>query len=413
MPYSELIKNFERIRDYMREFYVYGFKSRSEYTQKSARSYDDERRRIESWLGDYMHFRISSEAKNVFLSIDSRLTQHNPLYQAWKAKSFTDKDITLHFILFDILHDPKIALNIYTLIPRIDEYFERFDTPMVFDLSTIRKKLKEYTEEGIIRAEKRGKILYYRRAESTVLPSDELLDFFSETAPCGVVGSFLLDKKAPHDSLFAFKHHYITAALDSEVLAGIFDAMGEKRSIRIENHGRRGQTQTLRAVPLEVRISVRSGRQYLMAYVQEYARITSLRIDGISNVKAGEVIPDFDALRVRLHGMEAHIWGVSTRGRPGRETETISFTVCYREDEPYIPQRLAREKRIGRVDHPGPGLCRFSAEVYDPLELFPWIRTFLCRITEFRCSDPEIERRFFSDLKELCALYGVDEEAVT
>ncbi len=37
----------------MREFYVYGFKSRTEYDAKSARSYDDERRRLESWLGDH------------------------------------------------------------------------------------------------------------------------------------------------------------------------------------------------------------------------------------------------------------------------------------------------------------------------------------------------------------------------
>ena len=54
--YSELIKNFERIRAYMREFYIYGFKSRDDYSKKSARSYDDERRRIESWLGDHMSF---------------------------------------------------------------------------------------------------------------------------------------------------------------------------------------------------------------------------------------------------------------------------------------------------------------------------------------------------------------------
>ena len=46
MAYSELIKNFDRIRDYMRQFYVYGFKSRNEYDKKSARSYDNERRRI-------------------------------------------------------------------------------------------------------------------------------------------------------------------------------------------------------------------------------------------------------------------------------------------------------------------------------------------------------------------------------
>ena len=50
MAYSELIKNFNKIRDYMRDFYVYGFKSRDDYTKKSARSYDDEKRRIDSWL---------------------------------------------------------------------------------------------------------------------------------------------------------------------------------------------------------------------------------------------------------------------------------------------------------------------------------------------------------------------------
>lgn len=72
MAYSELIKSFEKIRDYMRDFYVYGFKSREDYTKKSARSYDDERRRIESWLGGYMAFRHTAEGKNVFISVDNR-----------------------------------------------------------------------------------------------------------------------------------------------------------------------------------------------------------------------------------------------------------------------------------------------------------------------------------------------------
>ena len=89
MAYSELIKNFNKIRDYMRDFYVYGFKSRDDYTKKSARSYDDEKRRIESWLGDYMKFHQTADGKNAFLSIDSRVTRHNPLYKAWKTKSFS------------------------------------------------------------------------------------------------------------------------------------------------------------------------------------------------------------------------------------------------------------------------------------------------------------------------------------
>lgn len=90
MAYNELIKNFNKIRDYMREFYVYGFKSREEYNKKSARSYDDERRRMESWLGEDMQFRQTPEGKNDFIS--------------------------------------------------------EFDEPRYFDESTIRKKLKEYVK---------------------------------------------------------------------------------------------------------------------------------------------------------------------------------------------------------------------------------------------------------------------------
>ena len=112
MAYSELIKNFQRVRDYMRAFYVFGFKSRDEYSKKSGRSYDNERRRIESWLGDYMRFSKTEEGKSVFLSIDSRAMPENPLYKAFKTSSFTDRDITLHFILFDILRSPDTALSV-------------------------------------------------------------------------------------------------------------------------------------------------------------------------------------------------------------------------------------------------------------------------------------------------------------
>ncbi len=102
--YSELIKRFDKIRDYMRDFYVYGFMSREDFKQKkSLRSYDNEKRRIESYLSDYMSFRVDEKGKAVFLSVDSSDISENPLYRAFKAKSFTKNDITLNFILLDIL----------------------------------------------------------------------------------------------------------------------------------------------------------------------------------------------------------------------------------------------------------------------------------------------------------------------
>ena len=58
----------------MREFFVYGFKYRGDIGEKSDRTYDDRRRQIESWLGDYMSFKQSASGKAQFISVDSILT---------------------------------------------------------------------------------------------------------------------------------------------------------------------------------------------------------------------------------------------------------------------------------------------------------------------------------------------------
>ena len=413
--YSELIKNFERIRAYMREFYVYGFKSREGYQTKSARSYDDERRRLESWLGEHMRFVRTPEGKNVFISIDSRTIRHNPLYNAWKAKSFTDGDITLHFILFDILHDPGVKRSIAQLLQEIDEkYLAGFETPMMFDESTLRKKLKEYCEAGIILAEKEGRKLYYRRANTPDISQlVDALHYFSEVAPCGVIGSFILDKAQAHTDAFTFKHHYITGAIDSGVLAALFAAMQEKRAVTVTNMSRKkDMPRRSRIVPLRVLISVQSGRQHLFAYLPDYNVFTSYRIDYLSNVKPEEPTPRFDELRAELDRMQSKMWGVSIkRNKWGKDRlEHMEFTVKVADNEGYIVKRLEREKRIGRVEKLDEHTYRFSADVYDTSEMIPWIRTFICRIEKMNFSNRTVENQFKKDLEAMYRMYGISRE---
>lgn len=407
MAYSELIKNFSRIRAYMREFYVYGFKRREEYTAKSARSYDDERRRMESYLGDYMGFRQTPEGKRVFISLDSRRVRHNPLYAAWKAKSFTDGDITLHFLLFDILDAPTTALSLADITAALDARLAAFPAPRLFDASTVRKKLGEYVSEGLVETEKRGKTLYYRRAADAPMLDAAALDFFSEVAPCGVIGSYILDKIAPHADVFAFKHHYITGAVDSEMLYALLCAMQEKRFVTLTVLSRRGGMHTQTVVPLRIFVSVQSGRQYLLAYAVGTGRITSFRIDNITAVEAGEVCAHFDAQRQKLDSMRAHMWGVSTQSRARRRMEQVSFTVRYGDDEAHIHRRLEREKRCGTVERLDAHTSRFTAELYDAAEILPWMRTFLCRIVSYSFSNAAVEARFAADIEEMYRMYGI------
>lgn len=410
MAYSELVKNFNRIRDYMREFYVYGFKSREEYTRKSARSYDDERRRIESWLGDYMGFRQNADGKNVFISIDSRAASHNPLYKAWKTKSFTDGDITLHFILMDIFASAQKALSLTEITEQIDEYLSVFPEPKTFDVSTVRKKLNEYISEGIVLGEKQGKSMYYSWTMEKCDLDRDILDFFSEIAPCGVIGSFLLDQVKEQDSHFLFKHHYITSAMDSEILCSVFMAIRKKRSVILETYNRhKERVSESHVVPLRVMVSAQSGRQYLIAYAPRFRRILSFRTDHIASVKIGEVSERFDQMRQKLDEMQKHMWGVSTQNRWGNRMEHVEFTIRYGAGEKHIPKRLEREKRCGTVEHLDENTSKFTADVYDASELIPWIRTFICRITEIHISNEKLEEQFLEDIKAMYALYGLED----
>ncbi len=409
MAYSELVKSFEKIRAYMREFYVYGFKSRNEYNAKSARSYDDERRRIESWLGDYMKFTQTAEGKNIFLSIDSRSTQNNPLYKAWKTKSFTDGDITLHFILFDILYTPEIRKSLPEIIKSIDGYLTTFSDPMTFDESTIRKKLKEYVAEGIIKIEKEGrKVFYSRMPDTDILEMADVIDLFSEVAPCGVVGYFLQDKLNRHNNVFAFKHHYITHAIDSDILAQLFNAIHEKRFITVDNIGMRSDVPiNIRLLPLKIYISAQNGRQHLIAFREEENKLASYRLDRMRNIQVQEECPKFDELRKQFKNVEAHMWGVNCKWSL-KYLEHVEFDVYVADDELYIVQRLHREKRCGTVQKLDDNHYRYSADVFDTSELIPWIRTFIMRITRLNFSDKIAENKFKQDLEAMYKLYGID-----
>lgn len=400
MAYNELLKNFNGARGYMQDFYVYGFKSRDEFNKKSLRLYDDEKRRIESWLGEYMGFRYTKEGKIIFLSIDSRAIKENPLYKALKAKSFTDADITLHFIILDILHDSKETYTLNEIVEKIDEYLLSFENPKIYDKSTIRKKLNEYVKEGLIKTEKVGRSYKYSRADDEADFNMDSVKFFSEVAPCGVLGSYILDKNEEENKEFTFKHHYITSAMDSEILCKIQIAILEKRKIALYDIG-------IEVVPLKIYVSLRSGRQYLMAFNIGEKRLMSYRLDNIEEAKLLEILDNYEQYSNILEKHKDKIWGVSLGSSKTRSLEKVTFTITYEDDEQHIYNRLLREKRCGMVERLSKNSSRFTAEVFDSGELVPWIRTFICRITEIEFSNKELEKQFKRDMEGMYKIYDI------
>ena len=84
------------------------------------------------------------------------------------------------------------------------------------------------------------------------------------------------------------------------------------------------------------------------------------------------------------------MWGVNCKDNEDN-LEHVEFTVRAESGEEYIFRRLQREKRIGVVEQIDNTHWKFSADVYDTTELIPWIRTFICRITQLDFSNKIIE----------------------
>ena len=442
MAYSELIKNFDNIRGYMRDFFLYGFKTREEYDRKSARSYDNERRRIQSYLGHLISFRQTPSGKNAFISLEGRSVTHNPLYQAFKAKSFTNKDITLHFLLLDILSDAGVdfrkvsGADSYGDVPQVyslkeilrimdTEYLTAFQNPISFDESTLRKKLKEYEELGIVVSEKSGRTVTYRLSENEICLAEykEAIRFFTEESPLGVIGSYLEDRMQPDaekayptgrndengrclldkndcaGKYLTFKNHYIMNAYDAEITELILQGIHEKRLLEITSFSRGDagvKQQTV--IPYKLYVSTQGGRNYLFCMDADNLRPYSLRVDYIQKGKAGEV----------CERAGEHMWGVSCAKY--RRYEHIEMDIYVGTDEAFIVRRLEREKRCGTVSKVDEETYRFSAEVLDAYEMMPWIRTFFGRIKAIRCDNEDVKNQIKIDMVKMLKQYE-DENA--
>lgn len=386
--YSELIKNYNNVRRYIRDFYIYGLKSRSEYDYKSSRSYDDELRRISSWLGAYVSFNENAtNGKAYYISVDTRMSRHNPLYNTYKTCSFTDKTLKMNFTILDILHSPEIKLTLNEILNKSD----------IEDESTLRKRLDKFVELGILVKTYEGRTALYSRYPDIDFDNIDALNFFSEVSLCGVVGSFILDKFEDIEDALTFKHHYINSALDNIVLEDILCAIREARIITINSKEQ--------IIPLKIYVNTQNGRHYVMSYSLTKDRIQPYRIDRIDEVTIGDRAPDVGSLFKILEEIQDKIWNVSVGQK--ESLEHVEFVINWDEGEEYIYNRLLRENHNATITKLSDRSAKFSCDCFDSNELTPWIRTFICRISYLKFSNEELDQRFKSDLKAMYDMYDL------
>lgn len=407
--FQELIKSFPKTREYVRDFFVYGFKTRNEFKTKSPRTYDNERRRLESWLGPYVRKDYVAKGANLSLAIDSNLLDSNPLFQVWKTKSFTDNDIVLHFLILDLLQNGRkltaeeITDNLLTLYEAL------------FDIQTVRRKCNAYAKEGMLIKEKEGKAVLFsldNRLAAWLQSNEGIMDAlaFYQMAGCfGIIGHELSEQFDCRNRTFRVKHSFFVHTLEDEILFDLLSAMNQKLAVQLEIKSSRNETMRVaNCIPMQIFTSTRSGRRFLCGYISKSRRFTCFRLDAVKHVIPGEKAEEYDELYHKLERNRQYLWGVSFQSEEGRHLEKLTMTIQVMEPyENYIVERLQREGRGGIITKIEPNIYQYETEVFDCNEMLPWIRTFIGRILSLQCSSKPIEQRFYRDLQTMYRMYQI------
>lgn len=416
--FNELIKNFEKTREYLRDFFICGYRRRGEFTGKSARTYDDEKRRIESWMQNgEMAYSDTTDGRHVAISVDSGHILENPLWQAYEARSFTDNDIRLHMLLLDVLQDGK-PCSLKEIVSILDMEYDVF-----FDEQTVRGKLREYTDEGIFIAEKRGKTALFRLSPDATdafiraYPGlDDALRFFSQDTEFGVIPYQMLRAAGLRNTHFLQKHSFLVHTLEDVLLKEIFEAVGQQRRIVFCTFGKRARMRPdasgslFLAVPMQVFVSLQTGRRYLACYLPDDNRFHSFRLDYIRTVKPAEPEPDYARIAEAYQKAVSRVFGVSfgqtKRDTAFREIPSFPLQIVFTYDpetEQHIPVRLLREKRIGMIGQTADGTYTMTVDAADTNEVMQWLKSFIGRVVSVSCP-PEAP----DDIKAVCSRFSDD-----
>jgi hypothetical protein len=409
--FTELIKNFEKIRDFTRDFFVYGFKSRNDYNKLSARSYDNERRRIESYLNELIVKNQDNRGKTISISSNTIAKTSNPLFKIWQTKSFTKNDCFLHFVILDILSMHE-SFNVAEITERISEcYITESNANEPIDTMTIRNKLNEYTKLGILESTKRGKTLYYSLVSDTLssINSDTLenlnsaLSFYKNVMPAGFIGHSINNINDGH---FIYKQIFFSQILDDDILLQILRAIDNKQIVTLTMVGSRSNlNRKATFVPLKVLVNTKTGRRYIAVYNIGNKRFSTIRLDYIKDVIFGDAHPEYCSICTEHELRMKNSFSITHQNTEKLHNVKMLLNID-EATEQYMLERIRREGKHGIVTKIDNNLFEYNIDVADTTEMVPWLRTFIGRIVKLEGSENHVISQFKRDINSMASLYS-------
>ncbi|MBQ2592759.1 MAG: WYL domain-containing protein [Candidatus Riflebacteria bacterium] len=406
--YTELKKNFLGIRSLLRHFFIYGDMSRSKSPDKtSVRSYDDDLRRIKSWLKDIIKSKSVDGEKRYSVCVDPSDVESNPFFETYKYKSFTDKDVNLHFLLLNILKKRELSVN------EISDEICRLSGKAEYETNTIRNKLNEYVELGLLKLYKKNKNYYYKLEKTGIndlLKHNkhlmEAVKFFGSIAPIPIVSGYITDKTdLSEKSGISFRHQFLANCLDDIIIIDLLKAMQSDSFVEITNDSPNTHKITKNKLfPFKILVSLNTCRSYIMGYSTRFDNFSFFRIDYIKEVKILEKANEADNFKQAFSKALPYCYMLNMDKT--RKIENFEMTLSIDEEkEKHILRKLKQETRGGTVEKTAPNTFVYKRKLYNTQEIMPWVKSFIGNIISIKGDNQKDIDCFYEDVEKMANIY--------
>ncbi len=375
--YQELIKSFDNIRKIANDFFVYGYNGRGDFSFISDRTYDNELRHIKSYLKNYVKTNQLKDKKTVAISSNTVHNSINPLFELFLSKSFTNIDCFLHFTILDLLADFK-ARTLNEIANELNDHYGYID----LDVMTIRNKLHEYVEIGIIDLTKLGNKNLYNLTYEIELDDSikDAISFFQNILPAGYI---MMNQVKDVTTAYFYKQIFFSHILDDEYVLMLLEAKKNNQTVVISQSGRHSAFLAI-GVPNKIYHNMITGRRYV-ELITPKGTLYKVRIDKIADITYSNKIVKEPKSKL------AH--------------DFIELTLYIPKEEEYVLDRLYREVGKSKVEPLENDLYKVKFESTRGLDLVPYIRTYFGRIVDMVCSDVYLTRKIKKDLNATLGYY--------
>lgn len=398
------MKDYNRIRRFLEQIYLYGFFSREDFERAGiggVKDYDfgagllrtlyPEMDADARWQGGKKYLRFQREY----------------------AKSGEDRladSYLLHAIKEEELLQVLCILSACSRRPRtLDELCAAVELTGLESegavYPTVRRRVLELEQYGYLR--RKGKQIYMPDnllaglGEEELLALEDYVRFSAGVTYPRVAGSFLRrsirrelerrGQKEREESPFLLRGNVKCNIFDEEVVDQLLDAIKERRSVEMDLGTRR-----VTAVPVALRADVRMGRWYVLA-MERHPLL--FRVRSIRKIKPLKTLEEETWQTLREEVCTAYHHSLCSGRRPPQGEPILVRARLAFHSFPGMRAQFLREMQVGEVREEN-GVEYYQVLVNDPEELVPFLRSFSPWL-QVEPGEHELPKRLQEDLARM------------